>query len=623
MKHRILLLVIPAALLAACKNAPINGNADPRALATAKAGREGDPLLHNAPGGLGPAATEAVRYQPLGAAGPTGDPSKQPRNTPEEMNQDHVPAQDRWRNPFPAWERGSQTDSPWDLGAWWDPYHQNVLKGDYALPGTQNLFLNVEATSVTLIENRKNPTPSGVFPRSPGSEDFFGGFHQHTHAQTLFLSLDLFHGETSFKPVDWRVFIKGAKNWNYNYAEETTALYADPSRGYTRSDNDLALQNAFFETTLAAVSPKYDVIQARIGTQLFNSDFRGFIFFDDAPGARLFGNWDDNIWAWNLAYFSRLYKDTNSGLNTFTPMGQDVFIANLYKNDILNLFAPRWKETAWNNGLTTQLSIHHLNEDPAVHYDKNGFLVRPSLVGTIKPGRTSATWFGWANDGHVNEINVNSALYWVRGEQDFNQIADRSVDIDAWMAALELSKDRDWMRYKLYGFWQSGDSDPFDGDGEGFDAIFDNPNFAGGEFGFWNRNAVRLTGSGVGLVQPGSLLNTLRSSKTEAGPSFVNPGLLLIGAGWDAQLTPKVKLITNASHLWFDDTSSIENVLFQGRLEKQIGWDLSLGVVWRPGLTENVIVKGGVAALVPGDGFRQIYTAETLYTVFGEVILTW
>jgi hypothetical protein len=197
------------------------------------------------------------------------------------------------------------------------------------------------------------------------------------------------------------------------------------------------------------------------------------------------------------------------------------------------------------------------------------------------------------------------------------------VDIGAWLAATELSIDKDWMRFRLTGLWQSGDDDPLDGQASGFDAPFDNPNYAGGEFGFWNRNSVRLTGSGVGLNQGGSLYNTLRSSKNEGNPAFVNPGLKLLGAGWDAQLTPHLKLITNASHLWFDDTSSMEYVLGQGSLGGSIGWDLSAGVVWRPLLTDNVIVKTGVSALVPGNGFRDIYTADTLYAFFAEVILTW
>ncbi len=191
------------------------------------------------------------------------------------------------------------------------------------------------------------------------------------------------------------------------------------------------------------------------------------------------------------------------------------------------------------------------------------------------------------------------------------------------MAALELSVDRDWMRWKAFGFWQSGDGNPLDGKAEGFDAVFDRPNFAGGEFGFWNRNAVRLTGTGVGLVQRGSLLNSLRSSKDEGAPSYVNPGLLLGGVGWDGQVTQRLKVVVNASYLAFDDTSSLERVLNQSSIGKEIGWDLSVGAIWRPWLSENWIVKGGVAALVPGHGFRDVYTGETLYSAFVELVLRW
>jgi hypothetical protein len=197
------------------------------------------------------------------------------------------------------------------------------------------------------------------------------------------------------------------------------------------------------------------------------------------------------------------------------------------------------------------------------------------------------------------------------------------VDIGGWLAATELSVDMDWMRFRVQGMWQSGDDDPQDGQATGFDAPFDNPNFAGGEFGFWNRNSLRLTGSGVAINQPLSLYNTLRSSKNEGAPAFVSPGLILLGAGWDAQLTPRLKLVTNASHLWFDETESMEYVLGQGSFGDRIGWDLSAGVIWRPLLTDNVIVKSGVSALVPGNGYRDIYTADTLYSFFAEVILTW
>ncbi|MCE9635002.1 MAG: hypothetical protein K8T90_04785 [Planctomycetes bacterium] len=639
------LLLVAGVLLpvtAGCKVQPVDGNIDRRQpvaaeslASTLKSGGgtidtlgHGDSVtvgggtaggVNTGAGGLGPAAREAVKFLPLGYAG--DDPGARARG--DAPYEDIVPHPDRWRVGFPAWERGSMTDSPWDLGAWWDPYHQNVLKGDYPLPGTQNLFLSLEASAVLKYETKKLPIPSGGFPRDAGNDTFFGSSHLHAIEETLFITADLFHGETSFKPVDWRVLIKGAFNKNYVATQENGVLYADASAGRTRTDDHATLQQAFFETTIASVSPKYDVIQARLGIQQFNSDFRGFMFCDDTLGARFFGNYDDNKWQWNLGWFPRLEKDTNSGLNTLHKNGQNVYVANVYRQDALAALLPKWKDANWSHGLTTQVSIHHLDSNASVHYDENDILVRPRIVGSLVPGESNLTWLGWTNDGHIDRINVTSALYHASGTQDFDEIAGRKVDVEGNLAALELSIDRDWMRFRVQGLWQSGDDKPQDGTAKGFDAIFDNENFAGGEFGFWNRQGIGLAGTGVGLVQGGSLYNTLRSSKLEGSPAFVNPGLLLLGAGWDAQLTPKMKLIANASHLWFDDTASLEYVLGQGKLHRAIGWDLSAGVIWRPLLTDNVIVKTGVSALLPSRGFEDIYTDDTLYAGFLELVLTW
>jgi hypothetical protein len=561
------------------------------------------------------APVEGAKPAPLGASGKSVKPA--------DATKDAVPTPDRWRVGFPAWERGGRSDSPYDQSSPIDPYHQNVLKGDYPILGSQNTFLLAEVESITRLEAKKLPIPSGVFTRDFGSEKFFGNGRIRAAEELGVVTLDLFQGETSFKPVDWRVLVKGAFDVNWAQAHENTVLYADPMRGTARTDRHAALQQAFVETTLASVSDKYDVVQLRVGTQKFNSDFRGFLFEDEALGARLFGNFDDNLWQWNVAYFSRWNKDTNSGLNTFDPVGQRVFVANLYRQDALRLFTPQWEETSWNHGLTTQVSFHHLEVDPTVHYDENGFLVRPRLVGTLRPAGQSVNWLGWTNDGHVGRVNVESALYGVWGTMNFDEVAGRRQDVRSALAALELSYDRDWMRFRVQGLWQKGDEDPLDGDAGGFDGIFDCENFAGGDFSFWNRNGIPLSSTGVGLTQPHSLYNTLRSSKIEGAPSFVNPGLVLGGVGWDAQITPHLKLVTNASYLRFDDTSSLEFVLGQGRIPKNIGADLSVGAVWRPLLTENVIVKGGVSALVPGRGFKTIYGDETLYAAFTEVILTW
>jgi hypothetical protein len=76
-------------------------------------------------------------------------------------------------------------------------------------------------------------------------------------------------------------------------------------------------------------------VKKSIGIQPFNSDFRGFIFNDTNLGARLFGNLGNNRYQYNLAFFNMLEKQTNSGLNTFSPRDQRVVIANFYWQDFL------------------------------------------------------------------------------------------------------------------------------------------------------------------------------------------------------------------------------------------------------------------------------------------------
>ena len=50
--------------------------------------------------------------------------------------------------------------------------------------------------------------------------------------------------------------------------------------GTARTRADYALEEWFFETKLADLSPNYDFVSVRAGSQPFVSDFRGFIFAD-------------------------------------------------------------------------------------------------------------------------------------------------------------------------------------------------------------------------------------------------------------------------------------------------------------------------------------------------------
>src|SRR5437867_3552310 len=347
---------------------------------------------------------------------------------------------------------------------------------------------------------------------------------------------------SDFLPIKdrWRIGYTG-RWWDPDFlnVRENGVVNIDVREGTSRTDHQIALQEAFVEARLIDVSRHFDFASVRAGIQGFTSDFRGFIFSDNQPGIKFFGNFDSNRYQWNVAYFNTLEKDTNSGLNTLQSRHQQVVIANLYRQDFIWL------------GYTAQLSFHYnldqagSQDDGGQHYDTNGFLVRPAVISTVRPHDLHAYYLGWTGDGHIGRLNLTHAFYQVIGADDFNQIANRRVTINAQMAAAEFSYDIDWLRPKLSVFYGSGDSDPRDGTGRGFDSIIDNVNFAGAGFSFFNRQAIRLTQTGVNIVNRFSLLADLRSAKDEGQANFVNPGLFLVGPGLDADLTPKLKALLN------------------------------------------------------------------------------
>ncbi len=380
----------------------------------------------------------------------------------------------------------------------------------------------------------------------------------------------------------------------------------------------MGLQEAFVEAKIRDLSPNYDFVSVRAGIQQFTSDFRGFLFSEEQPGVRLFGNLRSNRLAYNLAWFNFLEKNTNSGLNTFQNRGQQVYVANIYIQDFLA------------KGYTTEFSFHYNRDDASIHYDDNGFLVRPAPAGAVVNGDVNAHairayYLGWASNGHIGRINLSHAFYQVLGHDDFNPIAGRRVDIDARMAALEVSVDKDWVRYRASFFYASGDSSNrsgasrTDGTAHGFDTIVDDTHFAGSAFSFWDHEGLRLTGTGIGLMNPSSLLPSLRSNKEEGQANFVNPGLYLFNLGADFNLTPKLHAFVNGNYLRFDRTEPLELLLFQHGIRHSIGTDLGTGVEYRPPLSENIVLTGGISSLVPGRGFEEIYNGKTLFSVFARI----
>jgi hypothetical protein len=124
------------------------------------------------------------------------------------------------------------------------------------------------------------------------------------------------------------------------------------------------------------------------------------------------------------------------------------------------------------------------------------------------------------------------------------------------------------------------------------------------------------------LTPPGSLLPSLRSNKEEGQANFVNPGIFLVNAGADFEITPKLRAFANVNYLRFERTEPLELLLFQAPIRHGIGVDYGIGAQYRPPLTENIVLIGGVSALAPGQGFKDIYTGKVLFSFFGVVKFT-
>ena len=205
------------------------------------------------------------------------------------------------------------------------------------------------------------------------------------------------------------------------------------------------------------------------------------------------------------------------------------------------------------------------------------------------------------------------------------------------MGALELDYEVDWRRYRVSFFYASGDDDINDGVAGGFDAIVDNPQFAGGGFlgnpaladrgllnplfegggtNLLNRQTIPLTAAGVALFSFNSLLPSLRSNKFQGQANFLNPGVMIFNAGTDAKLTPKLKAQINVNYLRFDRTEVLEAILFQSGIKKSIGVDAGFGFQYRPFLNDNIVITGGFGVLKPGAGLRRIYPDVTLFSGF-------
>jgi hypothetical protein len=541
---------------------------------------------------------------------------------PEAFPVDQVPIPDRWRL--------IET-----LGVvkqrWFDPYNQNFYKGDRPISLEKkpawlpihgdDWFLVLNGISDTIVEPRSFPTPvNRQLNENPGAVDVFGRAESLVLAQTFIVGAALIKGSTAYKPPDIEYRVTLAYNVSYVDISERRALFVEPSRKSRRLDSYLGVQELFIDKHLGNKSDRFDFDSIRIGIQPFQADFRGFLFNDNQLGIRLFGNRDGNRYQYNLAAFWRLAKDTNSGLNIVTERPRDdvVVFGNLYAQDFP---LP---------GLTSQVSatINFNREKNEIAIDDNGFPVRPVLLGNLESRNYEVGYLGYSADGRIGRLNLTTSLYAAIGRDHNSFFTGKAADIRAYFGAAELSYDHDWMRFRLSGLYASGDSKPYDNKETGFDAIFENPIFAGADTSYWIRQTIPFAGGArvTGIQGRNGILNSLRSSKEEGQSNFNNPGTILLGAGADFDLTPKFRLSLNANHLWFENTAVLQALRTEGSIPKSIGWDLSAATIYRPKMVQNAVFRLSAAVFDPDKGFRDLFTNsrgdDRYYSVLFNAILT-
>lgn len=531
---------------------------------------------------------------------------------PEAFPGDHLPVPDRWRI----------VDAIGVKDRWWDPYNQNTLKGDRPVKGTDHCFLVLTGISDTVIEPRSFPIPVGVQTTDrPGSLDVFGRTSSLVVSQTAIASVAFIKGSTAFQPPSVELRLTLAANYNHVDVPEKRVLFVEPSKGTHRSDAFLGVQELFLDYHFGQFdNSRYDFVSVRAGIQPFSSDFRGFLFQDSQPGIRLFGNRDNNRFQFNLALFGRLEKDTNSGLNavTRTPRDDLIFLGSLYRQDLPVV------------GITSQaiVAYNRNREGNSLEVDTNGFPVRPALLGNLRARDYDVTYLGYNADGRLGRVNLTASAYAAIGEDRDNIFTGRPANVRAFFAAVEPSYDFNWVRVRLSGLYASGDGDPYDDTERGFDAIFENPQFAGADTSYWIRQTIPFAGGGRAISIQGrnGILNSLRSSKEQGQSNFANPGTLLAGVGADFDVTPELRVTGNLNHLWFENTAVLKALRMEGSIPREIGWDASISTIWRPYFTQNVVIRASAAMLDPGKGFSNLFSNATgddrYYSVLLNATLT-
>ena len=305
----------------------------------------------------------------------TGRSSVLPREV--QFDPHFPPLEDRWRVGFPEWDRYGKghppvDDYPYVPGHWWDPYNQNVLKGDYPIIG-QNTFLAITAQSSTLTEYHQVPIADHAVREHRscrGRTRSSAGRISSCYLQYFALSFDLFHGDArvstaglahqgyadlelqlprrpansaSSAPTCCTVWIAADRSWHWRNGSSRPSL---PTSGRTTISSRSAPARSHLPATSAASSSA-----TRTGRCACSAPPIPTAINSTSP----------------ISTSSR--RTPTAMLNTFDNRSQQIVIANYYIQDFIF------------PGYTAEFSVHLQPRQP------NAQVRQERLSGAAGPGR--------------------------------------------------------------------------------------------------------------------------------------------------------------------------------------------------------------------------------------------
>ena len=498
-------------------------------------------------------------------------PELQAQTSSAPAHPDIEPAPNRWRLLEPG-GIGERPRSPL-----YDPYAPNTAKADYPVFGDK-VFFSLTGVLDNFAEFKRNL-------------DFFSGgrfrnvpYHEHNILGqiTAVAFFELFHGDTVFAPKDWAIRVAPIMRFRCGDLNAT-----DHGCG-----EQITLQEAFGELKLFEIGQNFDATSARAGIQGFSSDFFGLIYNDVQNGVRIFSELERNQFKLNLAVFDRFNKEKLSALNEIDKRRKhQVGVLSLQWDDFI---VPGF------NILPNVVFSH--DEAPAV-----------AAGGTV-----NAVYLGLATNGHIDRFNLASAFYYVTGRTARNTPTGQSMDISAAMAFAQVAYPINWLNPRFAVAYATGDPSPRSRTAQGFDSVFDNTAFGGGQFSYLFGEKVQL--GGITVLRGNSVFPSLRGAN--ATSQYVNPGALALNPGVDLTLTSKLLFEANYNYARFDDTASLTAVAGRS-VSPEIGHELNAGVTWRPFLNEQVILFAGGAVFFPGKGIKDTFgNDDPVYKTLVRLVLT-